>query len=405
MIKQSPLIALLFLIALPAHAEWDGAAVQSLPYLYHEPELKADLEAMDAGLRQASVDTLRSYYLASVNQQPYVRQSFPEPLIYDDLSGQYVSVYKDIENNFLRSVGAGEDDLFSRLEREERQDFRNNLTSPDMVHLKEYSLKMPAFFLLPLTYVNYVAYATDVEAEPKHDLTERYPLAQQLAALLRLREASYGFEDDLHTISPDLVEKNLINTLTNNFTVEQLQEMLAEARSPAGQAYLRMKDRAFKNRVLRMRETYRVALAQAVDSMGNRIAALPQLNYQLIPRFGHGHGGKRKSQDHSGSPMAIYYDSGIRMGTTYCPDAHFDCQNLVPESVVEAANDCVAKRFNVQQKIMVTLDKGPGGDDPCVFPGDIEHTESWAICCVKPSDKETCGLNCTRFIRGASPVQ
>ncbi|MBI3418508.1 MAG: hypothetical protein HY053_00030 [Proteobacteria bacterium] len=277
MIQRFFLILFIYFAALtPAFAQWSSAAVQALPYLYHDDELRNDLAQIDKVLRKFYILQLQDYYLNEVNRIPAIAQNYAAPLTFDELTAEYVSLYQTLLNDFTRTVQDDKDHMASRMEEEERQAFKTELTSEEMVTLKEFYLSRPQFFDFPLSFSNFVRFAASVETQPKHDLAVRQPLAGRLAGLLRLQEADYAIQgDSLHAISPDIVEKNLRIMLANEFTAEQLENMVSLAESETGQKYLSMKDRAFKNRFLTLEEIYQRQLANTVDNLITKMATLP----------------------------------------------------------------------------------------------------------------------------------
>jgi hypothetical protein len=383
--KLLPAIAFYFLAIFPAYAEWDSAGVQALPYLYHEQELKADVNALDAELKKLYLQRLRDYYLAEVNRQPYITQTFPEPLVYDDLSSQYVTVFQDIQNDFLRRVDADKDGLLSRLERDERQAFRNQLSSAEMVQLKNFYLAMPVFFELPLSFYNYQRFAKDVEMQPKTDLPQRMALAQQLAELLRLQETHYVIEgDEVHLILPAIVGKNLTASLTNNFSPEQLSAMLEQAQSEAGQSYLHMKERAFRDRFLMLENIYRTAIAKTVDALPSIARALPQLSYPSIIRL----------RNRGSAPYQR------REGTTYCQNVKLNCDTLVENQteLLQATNTCIREHFNIETDMLKKFTPGPNPSEGWAQPVDTNGLPVWAICHAWKNSTGACIVQCSRYL-------
>lgn len=290
--RLAPLVLLCFLAA-PAFAQtWSAEAVQSLPYLYHEADLKNDVQAMDAVFQKAYLQQFRDYYLAELSRNPVIVSSGLLPLSFENLSQDYTGLYQSLRQDFLNAVADDEDDLLSRLENEERQGFRNNLSSDDMVALKNFYLSNPAFFQLPLSFSNTQRFSEVIEADQKHDLAARLPAAQRLAEAFRPQEASYIIAgDELHAVPPDIIQKNLGNFLSNEYTLAKISDMTAFAESETGASYLQMQDQFFKNRFILLQELYRGNLARAVDNMRARISTLPPpfIVYQKIFFHHHDH--------------------------------------------------------------------------------------------------------------------
>lgn len=105
----------------------------------------------------------------------------------------------------------------------------------------------------------------------------------------------------------------------------------------------------------------------------------------------------------SASEPGSFFDSGIRMGTSYCRDAAFECDNigLQQTEIIEAANRCIEDRFNIEEPIMT--ETGYGEYENCVLPSGVVPNArgfgTWAVCCVKKKNSgEGCNLYCTRYI-------
>jgi hypothetical protein len=98
-----------------------------------------------------------------------------------------------------------------------------------------------------------------------------------------------------------------------------------------------------------------------------------------------------------------FYNGGIRMGTSYCRGASFDCNNigLSQTEIVAAANDCVKSRFRIEKEIMASWSDS-GEFENCVLPIEPAVNErgmgEWAVCCIKRDESSQCNLQCTRYI-------
>lgn len=96
----------------------------------------------------------------------------------------------------------------------------------------------------------------------------------------------------------------------------------------------------------------------------------------------------------------------IRMGTSYCPDAEFDCSNLSSQqsAIVEAANQCVSEKLKLKEMRMSNFSSS-GEYENCVQPSEAyvnsSGTTYWINCCVK-KDGETCQLYCTTYVKQKS---
>src|SRR6185436_9010051 len=95
----------------------------------------------------------------------------------------------------------------------------------------------------------------------------------------------------------------------------------------------------------------------------------------------------------SNAPIAnttppAFYQSGIRMGTSYCAGFRFNCDTLSMEqsSIVDAANSCIGSRFGIENKIMASY-ADSGEFENCVLPSspsvNSRGLREWAVCCVK----------------------
>jgi hypothetical protein len=106
----------------------------------------------------------------------------------------------------------------------------------------------------------------------------------------------------------------------------------------------------------------------------------------------------------SGDAMADsdFYKSAIQMGTSYCPDTSFDCDNLGQSraEIIAAANECAASRLDIAEKVMTNFSTS-GEFENCVLSDhsvkDRRGVNNWAICCVKKNG-EACVMTCTRYI-------
>jgi hypothetical protein len=98
-----------------------------------------------------------------------------------------------------------------------------------------------------------------------------------------------------------------------------------------------------------------------------------------------------------------FYNGGIRMGTSYCRNANFDCNSigLQQSEIVTAANQCIRERFQIEKEIMGSW-SDVGEFENCVLPVEPSTNDrglqEWAVCCVKKGDGDMCNLYCTRFI-------
>lgn len=98
-----------------------------------------------------------------------------------------------------------------------------------------------------------------------------------------------------------------------------------------------------------------------------------------------------------------FYKSAIQMGTSYCPNTSFDCDNLSQSrnEIVEAANECVSNRLDITEKVMSSFSSS-GEHENCVLSDrafrDNRGVNNWAICCVKKSGNDKCEMSCTRYI-------
>jgi hypothetical protein len=98
-----------------------------------------------------------------------------------------------------------------------------------------------------------------------------------------------------------------------------------------------------------------------------------------------------------------FYNGGIRMGTSFCRNATFDCNNigLSQTEIVVAANQCIKSRFQIQKEIMASWSDA-GEFENCVLPVEPSTNErgmgEWAICCIKKDESGQCNLQCTRYI-------
>ncbi|MDX1922136.1 MAG: hypothetical protein SFW65_03275 [Alphaproteobacteria bacterium] len=96
--------------------------------------------------------------------------------------------------------------------------------------------------------------------------------------------------------------------------------------------------------------------------------------------------------------------SAIQMGTSYCTEASFDCDQLKSSQseIVAAANACVAQRFNISENVMSNF-RMSGEYENCVLSDRAVKNQSgfnvWAVCCVKKAgDEGKCEMNCTRYV-------
>lgn len=98
-----------------------------------------------------------------------------------------------------------------------------------------------------------------------------------------------------------------------------------------------------------------------------------------------------------------FYQSGIRMGTSYCAGFKFDCNTLTVEqsAIIDAANSCISSRFGIDHKIMASY-VDSGEFENCVLPSspsvNARNLREWAVCCIKRNTDGQCTLECTRYI-------
>lgn len=96
--------------------------------------------------------------------------------------------------------------------------------------------------------------------------------------------------------------------------------------------------------------------------------------------------------------------SAIQMGTSYCTDVSFDCEQLktIQPEIIAAANQCIAQRFAINENVMSNF-RMSGEYENCVLSERPVKNQSsfnvWAICCVKKAgDENKCEMNCTRYV-------
>lgn len=98
-----------------------------------------------------------------------------------------------------------------------------------------------------------------------------------------------------------------------------------------------------------------------------------------------------------------FYKSGIQMGTSYCPNASFDCENLNQSraEIIAAAQECASSRLDITDKVMTNFSSS-GEYENCVLSDrpskDNRGVNNYAICCVKKSGGDKCEMTCTRYI-------
>jgi hypothetical protein len=281
------LLAGLLLAAPVARAEaWSHLAVYALPYLFHDEEVKNELNLLSPLFEKAALTQLEDSYIRELTRQNIVIQQevVGTPICIDDLrnrtNGVYLKnedvrilqivskTYGDIRKEFLDGVEVARDDLINRLNERERNAYKLTFSSDEMVELKDYYMKQPKFFTLPLTFANFTRFSKSIEPEQKHDIKERWPLVEQMADAFRLQQTSYDVQDaTLYQPSPEIVQQNFAAYLNNEFTTADLSHMLAFTQSEAGTKYLRMKDKAFNNRVLLLKDMYRYQLANITTKL------------------------------------------------------------------------------------------------------------------------------------------
>ncbi|MBY0427793.1 MAG: hypothetical protein K2Q32_01080 [Alphaproteobacteria bacterium] len=105
----------------------------------------------------------------------------------------------------------------------------------------------------------------------------------------------------------------------------------------------------------------------------------------------------------SGSAHSQDVGSMIKMGTSYCPEAEFDCSNLSSQqtAIVEAANQCVGEKLKLKEMKMSNFTSS-GEFENCVQPSEAfvngSGTVIWVTCCVK-KESETCQMYCTTYAK------
>lgn len=98
--------------------------------------------------------------------------------------------------------------------------------------------------------------------------------------------------------------------------------------------------------------------------------------------------------------------SMIKMGTSYCPEAEFDCSNLSSQSsaIIETANHCVGEKLKLKEMRMSNFTSS-GEFENCVQPSEAyvngSGTIIWVTCCVK-KESETCQMYCTTYAKQKS---
>ncbi len=106
----------------------------------------------------------------------------------------------------------------------------------------------------------------------------------------------------------------------------------------------------------------------------------------------------------SGTAMAEadFTKSTIQMGTSFCPNASFDCDSLSQSraEIIAAANECAESRLDFTDKVMSDFSSS-GEHENCVLSDrpfkDRRNVSNWAICCVKKNG-DKCEMSCTRYI-------
>ena len=96
----------------------------------------------------------------------------------------------------------------------------------------------------------------------------------------------------------------------------------------------------------------------------------------------------------------------IKMGTSYCPEAEFDCTNLSGQSseIIAAANSCVSEKIKLSDMRMSNFTSS-GEFENCVQPSQAyvngSGTTFWVTCCIK-KENETCQMYCTNYAKQKS---
>jgi hypothetical protein len=99
---------------------------------------------------------------------------------------------------------------------------------------------------------------------------------------------------------------------------------------------------------------------------------------------------------------ADFTKSAIQMGTSFCPNASFDCDNLSQSraEIIAAANECAETRLDFTEKVMSDFSSS-GQYENCAIADhpfkDHRGVNNWAICCVKKNG-DKCEMSCTRYI-------
>ncbi len=99
---------------------------------------------------------------------------------------------------------------------------------------------------------------------------------------------------------------------------------------------------------------------------------------------------------------ADFVKSAIQMGTSFCPDASFDCDNLSSQQreIIAAANECAENRLDFSEKVMSDFNSS-GQYENCVISDrpfkDRRGINNWAVCCIK-KNSDKCEMSCTRYI-------
>ncbi len=101
---------------------------------------------------------------------------------------------------------------------------------------------------------------------------------------------------------------------------------------------------------------------------------------------------------------ADFVKSAIQMGTSFCPNVSFECDNLSSQQkdILVAANECVASRFNMTDRVMSEFSSS-GEYENCAISGspfkNNKGVNVYAICCVKKDSSDgNCSMSCTRYI-------
>lgn len=293
------LAALCLLPALPAAAQWTNQAWYALPYIFHEQEIKQDLEALNAALQKIYLGRIEDRYVAElVKRHILIEEGNLENLVLvEDFSRhgrktwiepgfqtvliEVRSTLGSIQSGYLTRVNDAREGLAVQLEKEERQAFQAGISSQDMVELKEAYLRQPKFFTLPLTYANARRFSGNIVADPKQDLAKRWALAEQLAEKFRLQKTDYHLgEEDFGDIRQETVQQNLAAYLSNEFSIAEMTRMLELAETGAGTAYLSLKDHVFRRRFTALSDIYRREYAATAETIGRTVG---ERNFVRVP--------------------------------------------------------------------------------------------------------------------------